>query len=234
MSAGARWCRTCRASIDVPFLTNTSILALDSVPRHLVVVGGSYVGLEFAQMYRRFGAEVTVVEKGSRLIGREDDDVSDEVRRDPGGRGHRGPDRRDVHRACAARGAASRCRWIARTARRRPSVHMCCLRSAAVPTPTTWASTRRVWPTMPAATSLSTTRWRPTCRGSGRSATATVAAPSRTRPTTTSRSSPPTCSTAQHRAVRERVPAYALYIDPPLGRVGSDRGAGAVDRAHRF
>jgi pyruvate/2-oxoglutarate dehydrogenase complex dihydrolipoamide dehydrogenase (E3) component len=64
----------------VAVLTNTSILALDSVPRHLVVVGGSYVGLEFAQMYRRFGAEVTVVEKGSRLIGREDDDVSDEVR----------------------------------------------------------------------------------------------------------------------------------------------------------
>ena len=65
---------------DVPFLTNTSILALDRVPRHLVVVGGSYVGLEFAQMYRRFGAEVTVVEMGPRLIGREDEDVSEAVR----------------------------------------------------------------------------------------------------------------------------------------------------------
>ena len=65
---------------DVPYLTNTSLLALDSVPRHLVVVGGSYVGLEFAQMFRRFGAEVTIVEKGPRLIGREDDDVSEEIR----------------------------------------------------------------------------------------------------------------------------------------------------------
>jgi pyruvate/2-oxoglutarate dehydrogenase complex dihydrolipoamide dehydrogenase (E3) component len=60
----------------VPFLTNTSVLALDTLPEHLVVVGGSYVGLEFAQMYRRFGAEVTVVEKGPRLIAREDEDVS--------------------------------------------------------------------------------------------------------------------------------------------------------------
>lgn len=64
---------------DVPFLTNTSILALDKVPRHLVVVGGSYVGLEFAQMFRRFGAEVTVVEKGPRLIGREDEDISQSI-----------------------------------------------------------------------------------------------------------------------------------------------------------
>jgi pyruvate/2-oxoglutarate dehydrogenase complex dihydrolipoamide dehydrogenase (E3) component len=65
---------------DVSYLTNTSILALEQVPRHLVVVGGSYVGLEFAQMYRRFGAEVTVVEKSPRLIGREDEDVSESIR----------------------------------------------------------------------------------------------------------------------------------------------------------
>ena len=61
---------------DVPFLTNTGILDLDVVPEHLTVVGGSYVGLEFAQMYRRFGSRVTVVEKGDRLIGQEDEDVS--------------------------------------------------------------------------------------------------------------------------------------------------------------
>lgn len=65
---------------DVPFLTNTSMLALDRVPRHLVVVGGSYVGLEFAQVYRRFGAEVTVVEKSPRLVAREDEDVSQSIR----------------------------------------------------------------------------------------------------------------------------------------------------------
>lgn len=65
---------------DVPYLTNSDIVMLDRVPRHLVIVGGSYIGLEFAQMYRRFGAEVTVVEKGDRLIGREDPDVSQAIR----------------------------------------------------------------------------------------------------------------------------------------------------------
>ena len=65
---------------EVPFLTNTTMLALDHLPEHLVVVGGSYVGLEFAQMYRRFGAQVTVVEKGPRLVGREDEDVSEAIR----------------------------------------------------------------------------------------------------------------------------------------------------------
>jgi pyruvate/2-oxoglutarate dehydrogenase complex dihydrolipoamide dehydrogenase (E3) component len=57
-------------------LTNTSLLQLDELPRHLVVIGGSYVGLEFAQIYRRFGAQVTVVEMAQRLIHREDPDIS--------------------------------------------------------------------------------------------------------------------------------------------------------------
>ena len=65
---------------DVTTLNNTSILELEAVPRHLVVVGGSYIGLEFAQMYRRFGAQVTVVEKGPRLVAREDPEVSDAIR----------------------------------------------------------------------------------------------------------------------------------------------------------
>jgi len=65
---------------DVPFLTNSSMMDLDFLPDHLVIVGGSYVGLEFAQMYRRFGSAVTIVEMGSRLIGREDEDVSQAVR----------------------------------------------------------------------------------------------------------------------------------------------------------
>lgn len=65
---------------EVPFLTNTDMVALETLPRHLVIVGGSYIGLEFAQMYRRFGAEVTVVERADRLIAREDPDVSETVR----------------------------------------------------------------------------------------------------------------------------------------------------------
>ena len=64
----------------VNFLTNSTIMDLDVVPEHLIVVGGSYIGLEFAQVYRRLGSEVTVVEKGPRLIGREDEDISEEVR----------------------------------------------------------------------------------------------------------------------------------------------------------
>jgi pyruvate/2-oxoglutarate dehydrogenase complex dihydrolipoamide dehydrogenase (E3) component len=64
----------------VPYLTNTSMLALDRLPEHLVIVGGSYIGLEFGQMYRRFGAEVTIVEMQQRLVPREDEDASQAIR----------------------------------------------------------------------------------------------------------------------------------------------------------
>ena len=64
---------------DVPFLTNSSMMDVDFLPEHLIIVGGSYVGLEFAQMYRRFGSDVTVVEMGPRLIAREDEDVAEAV-----------------------------------------------------------------------------------------------------------------------------------------------------------
>ncbi len=65
---------------DVPFLTNSSMMDVDFLPEQLIIVGGSYIGLEFAQMFRRFGSEVTIVEMGPRLIGREDEDVSQAVR----------------------------------------------------------------------------------------------------------------------------------------------------------
>jgi pyruvate/2-oxoglutarate dehydrogenase complex dihydrolipoamide dehydrogenase (E3) component len=64
----------------VPHLTSSTIMDLDTVPEHLVVIGGSYVGLEFAQIYRRFGSAVTVIEATPRLIGREDPEISDAVR----------------------------------------------------------------------------------------------------------------------------------------------------------
>jgi pyruvate/2-oxoglutarate dehydrogenase complex dihydrolipoamide dehydrogenase (E3) component len=64
----------------VPFLTNSTMMEVDFLPDHLLIVGGSYVGLEFAQVYRRFGARVTVVEMADRLIVREDPDISDAVR----------------------------------------------------------------------------------------------------------------------------------------------------------
>ena len=64
---------------QIPFLNNSSMMAVDFVPRHLVVVGGSYIGLEFGQMFRRFGSKVTIVEMAPRLIKREDADVSEAV-----------------------------------------------------------------------------------------------------------------------------------------------------------
>jgi pyruvate/2-oxoglutarate dehydrogenase complex dihydrolipoamide dehydrogenase (E3) component len=69
------------AGIDeIPFLTNTTILDLAAAPEHLIVLGGSYIGLEFAQIFRRFGSRVTVVEAAPRLVAREDEDVSDAIR----------------------------------------------------------------------------------------------------------------------------------------------------------
>jgi pyruvate/2-oxoglutarate dehydrogenase complex dihydrolipoamide dehydrogenase (E3) component len=64
---------------DVPYLSSTSIMELDSVPEHLLVLGGGYVGLEFGQMFRRFGSRVSIVHRGDRLLRGEDSDVADEI-----------------------------------------------------------------------------------------------------------------------------------------------------------
>jgi pyruvate/2-oxoglutarate dehydrogenase complex dihydrolipoamide dehydrogenase (E3) component len=65
---------------SVPYLTNSSMMEIDCLPKHLIIVGGSYIGLEFGQMFRRFGSDVTILEIGPRLIQREDPDVSDAIR----------------------------------------------------------------------------------------------------------------------------------------------------------
>ena len=81
LNVGGRSVRPDLPGIDsVPTLDNTSIMELDRVPEHLVIIGGSYIGLEFAQLMRRFGAEVTVVERSARLLPREDEDVSEGIR----------------------------------------------------------------------------------------------------------------------------------------------------------
>ena len=76
-------CRPSRPSIDglkdVPYLDSTSIMELDRVPEHLIVLGGGYVGLEFGQLFRRLGARVTIVQSGAQLLGREDADVAEEI-----------------------------------------------------------------------------------------------------------------------------------------------------------
>ncbi|MBS1522140.1 MAG: mercuric reductase [Bacteroidetes bacterium] len=64
---------------DIGYLTSTSILELTKVPEHLLVIGGNYIGLEFGQMFRRFGSKVTVLEKSARIVSQEDEDVSEEL-----------------------------------------------------------------------------------------------------------------------------------------------------------
>ncbi len=66
---------------DVKYFTNSTIMDVDFVPEHLIIIGGSYIGLEFGQMYRRFGSKVTIIDRGSRLVRREDEDVSEEIER---------------------------------------------------------------------------------------------------------------------------------------------------------
>jgi pyruvate/2-oxoglutarate dehydrogenase complex dihydrolipoamide dehydrogenase (E3) component len=80
INAGARPSMPRMEGIDgVPYLNSTTIMELDTVPEHLLVIGGGYIGLEFGQLFRRLGSRVTIVQRGKRLLAREDDDVADEV-----------------------------------------------------------------------------------------------------------------------------------------------------------
>lgn len=90
---------------EVPYLTNVSMMDLDTLPEHLIILGGSYIGLEFAHMYRRFGSKVTVIERGAKLAAREDDEVSEalaELMRDDGIELHLNTQARAVKRDGAA------------------------------------------------------------------------------------------------------------------------------------
>lgn len=66
---------------EVDYLTNSSIMELNTVPEHLIIVGGGYIGLEFGQMYRRFGSEVTIIEQGEQLLPKEDEDISEAIQK---------------------------------------------------------------------------------------------------------------------------------------------------------
>jgi pyruvate/2-oxoglutarate dehydrogenase complex dihydrolipoamide dehydrogenase (E3) component len=80
LNVGARPRTSTLPGVDqVPVLDSTSIMELDTIPEHLLVLGGGYIGLEFGQMFRRFGSQVTIVQRSGQLVGREDSDVAEEV-----------------------------------------------------------------------------------------------------------------------------------------------------------
>lgn len=204
---------------DVPFLTNTSILALDYLPRHLVVVGGSYVGLEFAQMYRRFGAMVTIVEKAPRLIAREDADVSEAVRTILEGEGiairtgaecirlARHADGVTVSVDCQAGPPEAIGSHVLLAVGRQPNTSDLGLDRAGVATDARGYITvdERLSTNVPGIWALGDCNGRGAFTHTAYNDFEIVAA---------------NLLDGAERELRQRVPAYALYIDPPLGRVG--------------
>jgi pyruvate/2-oxoglutarate dehydrogenase complex dihydrolipoamide dehydrogenase (E3) component len=201
---------------DVPYLTNTSILELDTLPKHLLVAGGSYIALEFAQMYRRFGAEVTVLARSSRLTAREDEDVSATIRDILEGEGIRvitdascmAAERRGDGVAVSYRGGeAVEGSHLLLALGRVPNVEDLALDKAGV------ALDREGY--IAVDDKLRTNQQHIYALGdvNGRGAF-----------THTSYNDFEIVSQnlldGANRKVSERVPAYALYIDPPLGRAG--------------
>ncbi len=216
----------------VDYLTNTSILQLDTVPRHLVVIGGSYIGLEFAQMYRRFGAEVTVVEKASRLITREDEDVSETVREiltDEGiavrtnascigFKSH--PDGVAVDVDCTSGAPAVMGSHLLLAVGRRPNTDDLGLDKAGVATDARGYVTvdDKLSTTVPGIWAMGDCNGRGAFTHTAYNDYEIVAA---------------NLLDGGNRRVSDRIPAYALYVDPPLGRVGLSE-AEAARKGHRL
>ncbi len=176
------------------------LLALDTLPRHLMVVGGGYVGLEFTQMFRRFGAEVTLIEMSERLLRREDEDVAEAVVSILEGEGVTRAHRRRVH---PPRPSAGRGQRPSSTASRAPptwSAHTSCLAVGRSPNTHDLGLDRAGVATDAHGYITVDGTLRSNVPGSGRSATATAGAPSLTPRTTTSRSWPRTCSTDSNAA----------------------------------
>ena len=204
---------------EVPYLTNTSILMLDTLPRHLVVVGGSYVGLEFGQIYRRFGADVTVVEKSPRLIAREDEDVSEAVRDILAAEGitvrtdaecialapH--ADGVAVSMDCTEGDPVAFGSHVLLAVGRRPNTEDLGLDAAGVATDARGYVTvdEGLATNVPGIWALGDCNGRGAFTHTAYNDFEILAA---------------NLLDGQTRQVSERVPAYALYIDPPLGRVG--------------
>jgi pyruvate/2-oxoglutarate dehydrogenase complex dihydrolipoamide dehydrogenase (E3) component len=204
---------------SVPHLTNTSVLALDRLPRHLVVVGGSYVGLEFAQIYRRFGADVTVVEMSPRLIAREDEDVSTEIRSILAGEGiavrtnatcislEPHPEGVSVHVDCTEGPPDVIGSHVLLAVGRRPNTDDLGLDRAGVVTDARGYVTvdDGLATNVPGIWALGDCNGRGAFTHTAYNDFEIVIE---------------NLLDGGHRRVSDRIPAYALYIDPPLGRVG--------------
>ncbi len=214
----------------VPHLDNTDMVALDIVPEHLVVVGGSYIGLEFAQMYRRFGAAVTVVERGERLIAHEDADVSEAVRgilEDEGIAVRTGANcigfaahaqGVSVTVDCAAGEPAVVGSHLLLAVGRRPNTDDLGLEAVGVATDKRGYVTvdDRLQTNVPGIWALGDCNGRGAFTHTAYNDFEIVAA---------------NLLDGEDRKLSQRVPGYALYIDPPLGRVGmSETQARAAGR----
>jgi pyruvate/2-oxoglutarate dehydrogenase complex dihydrolipoamide dehydrogenase (E3) component len=215
---------------EVPFLTNRSVLELDRLPEHLVIVGGSYVGLEFAQMYRRFGAEVTVVEKGPHLIAREDEEVSEAIKEILVGEGINvrtdaecislAPHERGVEVGvnCLEGEPTSIGSHVLLAVGRRPNTDGLGLEAAGVERDARGyiKVDDRLATNVPGIWALGDCNGRGAFTHTAYNDYEIVAA---------------NLLDGEHRSVSDRVPAYALYVDPPLGRVGlTEREARATGR----
>ncbi|WP_428420733.1 FAD-containing oxidoreductase [Methylibium sp.] len=203
----------------VAVLTNTDMMTLDRLPEHLIVAGGSYIGLEFAQMFRRFGAQVTVLEVADRLIAREDAEVSSEVqaileregvrfvlgvagaRVEPHGAGMR------VH--CTAAGAAHEIAGshLLAAVGRRPNTDDLGLAHAGIATDARGFITvdDQLRTSVPGVWALGDVNGRGAFTHTSYNDYEIVAA---------------NLIDGEQRGASERIRAYALFTDPPLGRVG--------------
>ena len=199
---------------SVGFHTNASLMELAEVPEHLVIIGGGYVGVEFGQMFRRFGSRVTLLQHGRQLLADEDADIAEaltDILRGEGLDIWLEADTRRVE-SIERRLTAQRPRRRPRARRRgHPPARRC---RAAGPTPTSWGSSTPAYGSPTAATSPSTTVSEPGSPGSTPSATSPAVPPSPTPPTTTTASWPPissaTAATRARATVSLRTPSTAI------------------------
>lgn len=204
---------------EVPYLTNTEMVAIEALPRHLVVVGGSYIGLEFAQMYRRFGADVTIIERSERLIAREDIDISQAVREILEAEGitvrtgadcigfSRHEDGVAVTISCKENTPPLVGSHVLMAVGRRPNTDDLGLEAAGVATDARGFITvdDRLETSVPGIWALGDCNGRGAFTHTAYNDFEIVAA---------------NLLDGEDRCLSQRLPGYALYIDPPLGRVG--------------